>query len=83
MHHLRPSCGRCVYWVEDHTAVPPTAGHCHRFPPAVFANPETGVVVQKFPTTDRHQWCGEWNGDDTGLMRAAAESAAAVMGGKP
>jgi len=62
-----------VYWVEDHTANPATAGHCHRRPPGIYVNPETGVVVQKFPTTDHHQWCGEWSGDESMLTKAVRQ----------
>jgi hypothetical protein len=75
MHHLRPMCARCAYWVEDNTAFPPTAGHCHRYPPGIFINPKNGVVTQKFPTTDRHHWCGEWCGNDSRLMEGVRESA--------
>ena len=75
MHHLRPMCARCAYWVEDNTAFPPTAGHCHRYPPGIFINPKDGVVAQKFPTTDRHHWCGEWCGNDSRLMEGVRESA--------
>jgi hypothetical protein len=79
MHVLRPTCGKCAYWVEDHTAVPPTAGNCHRFPPGIYIKPDDCVVVQKFPTTDRHQWCGEWCGSDEKLMDAVRSSMLAVM----
>lgn len=75
MHHIRPLCGKCAYWMEDHTASPATAGHCHRYPPAVAINPQTGVVLQKFPTTDRNQWCGEWTGSDERLMQAMRAAA--------
>ena len=71
MRHLRPLCSHCVYWIADKTANPPTAGHCHRFPPGIYVNPQTGTVIQKFPTTDHHHWCGEWDGDDTKLVEAA------------
>ena len=71
MRHLRPLCSHCVYWIADKTANPPTAGHCHRFPPGIYVNPQTGTVIQKFPTTDHHHWCGEWNGDDAKLVGAA------------
>ncbi|NRG18930.1 hypothetical protein HPQ64_14650 [Rhizobiales bacterium] len=70
MKKLRPTCSHCIYWTEDHTADPATAGHCHRYPPGIYINPQSGVVVQKFPTTDHHHWCGEWNGDDTRLVQA-------------
>jgi hypothetical protein len=81
MHHLRPICARCAYWVEDHTASPGTAGHCHRFPPGIYINPENGVVVQKFPTTDHLQWCGEWTGSDARLMAAMRAELAERVGG--
>ena len=71
----RPTCGQCVYWVVERTADPPTAGHCHRYPPGIYVNAKTGTVVQKFPTTDRNQWCGEWSRDDTELVQVATESA--------
>jgi hypothetical protein len=63
-----------VYWVEDHTAVTNTVGHCHRYPPGIYVNQTNGVVIQKFATTDRHHWCGEWSGDDTKLMEAVRTS---------
>lgn len=71
MRHMRPVCAACVYWTVDPTVNTSTAGHCHRYPPLVFANPATGTIVQKYPTTDHHQWCGEWNGDDKPLVDAA------------
>ena len=74
MHHARPVCARCSYWVEDHTATPATAGHCHRYPPAVYVNPQSKTISQKFPVTDRHHWCGEWCGDDSRLMEGIRQS---------
>lgn len=71
MRHLRPHCSYCAYWLPDPTAKPASMGHCHRFPPGIYVNPSTGTVVQKFPATDHHHWCGEWNGDDTRLVEAA------------
>ncbi len=71
MIHLRPTCSHCRYWQEDRTANPPTAGHCHRYPPGIYVNPQTGVVVQKFPMTDHRHWCGEWNDDEAELVDAA------------
>ena len=71
---VRPTCSHCVYWVIDQTAEPATVGHCHRFPPQVASNPESGVVLQKFPTTDRRQWCGEWSDDAVRLAAAAKRS---------
>lgn len=71
---VRPTCSHCVYWVNDHQADPPTVGHCHRFPPGVTVNPETGTIVQKFPATDRRQWCGEWSDDAETLAAAAKRS---------
>ncbi len=68
---VRPTCLHCIFWVSDHTSDPPTVGHCHRFPPGVTVNPETGVIVQKFPTTERRQWCGEWSDDEEALAAAA------------
>lgn len=73
MSELRPVCAQCIYWVTDHTSKTPTAGHCHRYPPGVFVNPN-GTVVQKFPMTDRGAWCGEWNGDASHLEAAARQS---------
>jgi len=58
----------------DHTVDPPTVGHCHRMPPGIYINPKSGTVVQKFPMTDRHQWCGEWKGDEAELVEAARQS---------
>ncbi len=73
MRQLRPVCSHCIYWVEDHTSNPPTAGHCHRFPPGIYINPD-GVVVQKFPMVDHHQWCGEWSGDEAHFADAVRQS---------
>ena len=53
-----------------------TVGHCHRYPPGVYVNPQTGTVAQKFPTTDHRHWCGEWNGDDDVLSDMVRQSAA-------
>lgn len=83
MRRLRPLCKTCVYWLPDGSAREPSAGHCHRFPPGVVVNPQSGVVVQKFPTTDHHHWCGEWSDDETRLLEAARRSVlgqAAVAG---
>ena len=74
IHFVRPTCSHCVYWVSDHAANPPTVGHCHRYPPGVYINPQTGTIVQKFPSTDHHHWCGEWSDDDAGLVEAAKRS---------
>lgn len=73
MSGLRPVCAHCVYWMVEHTSTTPTAGHCHRFPPAVAFTP-TGTVIQKFPMTDRAQWCGEWLDDASALEAAARRS---------
>ena len=67
----RPVCGHCVYWKGEVSSDRPTIGHCHRYPPGVFVNPSSGTVVQKFPVTDRSQWCGEWSDDETALADAA------------
>ncbi|NNF79727.1 MAG: hypothetical protein HKN05_17020 [Rhizobiales bacterium] len=69
---VRPTCSHYVFWVNDHTTEPATAGHYHRFPPQVAANPDSGVVLQKFPATDRRQWWGEWS-DDAEVLAAAAK----------
>lgn len=74
MRHLRPQCSACVYWVIDPATNTATAGHCHRYPPLVFANPATGTIVQKYPMTDHHQWCGEWQADDAALVSGAREA---------
>lgn len=74
MRHLRPSCSACIYWVVDKTATTPTSGHCHRYPPGIYINPQSGVIVQKFPTTDHHHWCGEWNDDDSRLSEGARKA---------
>ena len=76
-HYLRPTCSHCVFWTPDLTADPATIGHCHRFPPAVYVNTQTSTVVQKFPHTERHHWCGEWTDDEGPLQEAAKRS---VMG---
>lgn len=74
MRHLRPTCARCVYWVGEPVNDVSITGRCHRFPPSVFALPDTGVIGQRFPTTDHHQWCGEWSDDDTELSAAVHRS---------
>jgi hypothetical protein len=71
MKHMRPACSQCAYWVAEASGNPPITGHCHRYPPGVYVNSQTGVVVQKFPTTDHLHWCGEWQGDDQELVKAA------------
>lgn len=80
MRRLRPLCSHCVYWMADRTANPPTSGHCHRYPPGIYVNPQSGVVVQKFPTTDHRHWCGEWSDDDTRLSEAARCAAVSKAG---
>jgi hypothetical protein len=75
MNGRRPLCAHCTCWQTDQGAESPTVGHCHRFPPAVQINPRTGTIVQKFPTTDRNQWCGEWNGDEARLADQARKVA--------
>lgn len=72
--HLRPKCAKCFYWAVDQTADPATSGHCHRYPPGVAINPQTGTVVQKFPSTDHHQWCGEWSEEVNRLADAVKRS---------
>jgi hypothetical protein len=74
MRRLRPTCARCVYWVSDQSSETSAAGRCHRFPPSVFALPGTGTIVQKFPTTEHGQWCGEWSDDDSRLTAAVHRS---------
>jgi hypothetical protein len=68
MSERRPVCAQCIYWKVEQSAGQQSVGHCHRYPPAVVANPHSGTMAQKFPTTERGQWCGEWNGDDTQLV---------------
>lgn len=70
MSEVRPACAHCVYWKAEHTSNTPTAGHCHRFPPGIHTAP-SGTVIQKFPMTDRSQWCGEWSDDDSALVAGA------------
>ena len=74
MSETRPVCAHCIYWKADQVSNHPTSGHCHRYPPGIFVNPTTGTIIQKFPSTERLQWCGEWNGDDTALVEAARQS---------
>ena len=78
VHHVRPTCSHCVYWVGDHTVGSSTVGHCHRFPPGIYVHPESGTVVQKFPSTDHHRWCGEWTDDESSLLEAAKRSVVGV-----
>jgi hypothetical protein len=75
MSILRPICASCIYWMVETNVRQATSGHCHRFPPHVFANPETATIVQKFPTTERTQWCGEWADDSDALVQKAHRSA--------
>lgn len=80
MRKLHPTCSQCVFWVTDNPGETATAGHCHRYPPGVYVNPQSGVVIQKFPSTDRLQWCGEWSGDQeiwANAFRAATARSAA------
>lgn len=74
MSDSRPNCGHCIYWKGEATSDRPLTGHCHRNPPGVFINPTSGTVVQKFPLTDRSQWCGEWSDDEAPLVEAAKRS---------
>ncbi len=70
MSLLRPHCAHCIYWMSDQAGPLYTSGHCHRYPPSVHVKPQTGSPVQKFPSTDHHQWCGEWDCDETWLEDA-------------
>lgn len=81
MRKLRPLCSQCVYWVADRTANPPTVGHCHRNPPGIYVSPQTGNVIQKFPSSDHRHWCGEWSDDDARLIDAAKRSVVGRAGG--
>lgn len=72
--HLRPLCAHCIYWKAEGAGRTASAGHCHRYPPGVYVNPQTGTVVQKFPTTDHHHWCGEWDGDESRFTEAVRKS---------
>lgn len=80
MRHIRPTCSRCIYWAESAATGTGSIGHCHRYPPVVIANPETGTVVQKFPTTAPRHWCGEWSGDDSRLASGIASTVAGKSG---
>jgi hypothetical protein len=44
----------------------------------VAFNSKTLALVQKFPVTDRNEWCGEWDGDETRLKAAAHEIAVEI-----
>ena len=70
MGHLRPQCSHCIYWVTDPSVHKATVGHCHRYPPGLHVNPQTGTVIQRFPATDHHHWCGEWNCDESWIDEA-------------
>ena len=81
MSILRPQCSHCIYWVSEDTGDVSKSGHCHRNPPSVYINPQTGHVIQKFPTTEHRHWCGEWNDDESviqGMMSRTTGKAAAV-----
>lgn len=71
MRRLRPVCNQCAFWNAEPSG---QVGHCHRFPPTLYVNAESSSVQQRFPVTDHHQWCGEWNGDDSKLVEAARRS---------
>jgi hypothetical protein len=43
----------------------------------VYINPTSGTIVQKFPMTERNQWCGEWSGDESALVDAARRAVVA------
>jgi hypothetical protein len=79
MRKLRPGCSHCVYWQVDLSSNPATVGHCHRYPPRVLMNPQTGHVMQKFPTTDQRHWCGEWSDDEKRLGDAAKKTAVGTV----
>jgi len=64
MSILRPQCSHCIYWVHGDQRDTGSSGHCHRYPPGIYVNPQTGTVIQKFPTTEHRHWCGEWNDDE-------------------
>ena len=70
MRAMRPTCSHCIFWLTERVGGTATSGHCHRYPPGIYINPHTGTVVQKFPATDRHHWCGEWDGDEDRWMDA-------------
>ena len=76
---VRPHCSQCIYWAPDS---PATTGHCHRFPPGVYASPGTGMGAQKFPTVDHHAWCGEWSDDKARLDEMTRRSMAATASRK-
>lgn len=80
MSILHPLCKNCIYWVAERTSDAPTAGHCHRYPPGIYVRPDTGGVVQKFPMTDHHQWCGEWSNDRGRLSDAVRQSTMRSIG---
>ncbi len=73
-HYIRPTCSHCMYWSHEGSKEVATVGHCHRYPPGIHVNPQTGTVIQKFPTTEKHHWCGEWSDDDQVLQDAARRS---------
>jgi hypothetical protein len=75
MSERRAICAHCIYWAADHGTG--TVGHCHRFPPAVAVNAKTGTVVQKFPLTERGQWCGEWQVDEQQMVDGTRRTAPA------
>jgi len=78
MPSIRPNCSQCVFWVADRRGETATTGHCHRYPPGVYINPQSGTIVQKFPSTDRQNWCGEWSGDDVQWLDAFKQATAKV-----
>lgn len=76
MTQLRPTCKKCIYWVAETATQPTKVGHCHRYPPVVAIHPTAGTTIQKFPSTDQHHWCGEWDGDPdrfSGALRKLLE----------
>ena len=48
---LRPErCGNCRYYVRGYGG---GKGHCHRFPPSHWPEPNS------WPAVDATEWCGE------------------------
>ena len=76
MSILRPQCSHCIYWVSEDTSDIAKSGHCHRYPPAVHVHPQSGMAIQRFPTTEHRHWCGEWNNDQGVLKAMLARTAA-------
>lgn len=61
------TCNLCLHWSVDLEQGPrkigePAPGHCHRYPPAVFAFhlPQGVQIRTQYPQPHSDFWCGEF-----------------------